>query len=38
MDIIANYGTLLVLTAAAVGFFMAYGIVQMTLPMRWVHQ
>ncbi|WP_300419825.1 anion permease, partial [uncultured Pseudoalteromonas sp.] len=26
MDIIANYGTLLVLTAAAVGFFMAYGI------------
>ncbi|WP_440055022.1 inorganic phosphate transporter [Pseudoalteromonas sp. T1lg65] len=26
MDIIASYGTLLVLVAAAVGFFMAYGI------------
>lgn len=26
MDIIANYGTFLVLIAAAVGFFMAYGI------------
>ena len=26
MDIIASYGTVLVLIAAAVGFFMAYGI------------
>ena len=26
MDIIANYGSMLILIAAAVGFFMAYGI------------
>ena len=26
MDIIASYGTVLILIAAAVGFFMAYGI------------